>query len=96
MPPTQGKLTQEDKAKVVSWLNEKAKSAHCPVCGVNDWTVGDDLLNGMVFSGGNLIVGGPAYPMAFIVCNNCAYTRQFMAIPIGLLPSEAEGKNDGE
>lgn len=95
MQDSSGKLSQADKDKIVTWLKEKGKNHHCPVCSVNDWTVADNLLNGMVFSGGNFIVGGPSYPMAFIVCNNCAYTRHFMAVPMGIIPGEDKEPSDG-
>lgn len=90
MPDKDGKLTAEEGKKLRDWLQAKTKNYACPVCHTNAWSLGEHLLNGTVFVGGNLIVGGPAYPMAFTVCNNCAYTRTFMAVPIGLLP-----KGDG-
>ncbi|WP_269581217.1 hypothetical protein [Roseibium sp. Sym1] len=79
------KLSSQDKERVITWLNQKGKNHICPVCGENNWVVGDHLLNGMAFSGGKMILGGPSYPMVFILCSNCAYTRQFMAKPIGLV-----------
>jgi hypothetical protein len=43
----------------------------------------------MIHSGKSFIIGGGAeYPMAFIVCENCAYVREFMAVPIGLVSDE--------
>lgn len=95
MPDANGKLTPADKQKVVDWLNKKGKTANCPVCQANSWMVGDDLINAMLFAGNNVIIGGPTYPMAILVCTNCAYTRHFMAVPIGLLPGGEEGPPDG-
>ena len=91
MPDDSGKLTPADQEKFKKWLNDKTKNHSCPVCNSNNWALGEHLLSGMVYSGGNLIVGGPAYPLAFIVCNVCSHTRQFMAVPIGLLPGEGGG-----
>ena len=91
MPDQNGKLTQADKDKFIAWMNKKAKAHHCPVCATNAWTIGDDLINALPYTGGSLVIGGPTYPLAFLVCNNCAYTRHFMAVPIGLIsPSENE------
>jgi C4-type Zn-finger protein len=84
--PESGKLSPEGKQKFVEWLNEKSKSAECPVCGTNQWNVGDDLLNLTPFTGGTLVVGGLSYPVAFISCGNCMYVRHFMAVPLGLVP----------
>lgn len=96
MPDPNGKLTQADKAKFVAWMNDKAKHHQCPVCATNAWTIGDDLINAMPYTGAGFVIGGPSYPLAFLVCNNCAYTRHFMAVPIGILPAseEKEGGSD--
>lgn len=90
-------LTQDEKQKIVAWLNEKGVNHSCPFCGQNNWSIGDHLLSGMVHTGGGLVIGGAAYPSAFTVCNNCAYTRQFMAVPIGIFQTETpEGKKNVE
>ncbi len=34
------------------------------------------------------MAGGSAYPIVFLVCNHCAYIRQFMAIQAGIFPSD--------
>ncbi|WP_415717132.1 hypothetical protein [Roseibium sp.] len=88
MPDQNGLLSKSDKDKVIAWLDQKGRNHNCPVCSNNNWSIGDHLLSGTAFAGGNIVVGAPAYPMAFIVCSNCAYTRHFMAIPLGILPSE--------
>lgn len=85
MSDQSGTISKGDKEKIVAWLNEKATMHHCPSCGKNNWTIGNDLINMMPFSGGDVIIGGPTYPAAFLVCNHCAYIRQYMAIPMGLL-----------
>lgn len=92
MPDQNGQLTEEETQKFLDWINEKSVDHTCPVCKKNSWSAGSHLLNGMVHTGGALVVGGPAYPAAFIVCKNCAYTRQFMAVPIGLMKTEDESE----
>lgn len=91
MPDSDGKLNAADKEKALSWLNAKAKFHNCPSCGDNNWTFGDDLLNMMPYTGGSMIIGGPTYPVAFLVCNTCAYVRQYMAIPMGMLEPGGNG-----
>ena len=83
MPDKVGKLSQKEIAKIANWLNEKGKNHLCPVCHTNQWHVGEHLLNALVYHpGGALVLRGPTYPSVFIVCQNCYYTRQFMAVPI--------------
>lgn len=94
MSTADGKLTDEDKSRIVKWLQTKTTIHSCPSCGSNNWTVGDDLINLMPFTGGNLIIGGPTYPAAFVVCNSCAFIKHFMAVPIGVVnaaPKEGGG-----
>lgn len=90
MPYADGKLTDEDKKKIESWLNENAETPACPVCGSNLWNMGEYLLRGEAYTTGGFLVGGPSYPMAFIVCDNCGHVRQFMAKKIGLTFAGAE------
>jgi hypothetical protein len=96
MPDQNGKLTAEDKMKAIEWLNSKAKFHNCPSCGANNWTVGDDLLNLLPYTGGSMLIGGPTYPVAFLVCNTCAYVRQYMAIPMGILSPSPEKADESE
>lgn len=96
MPDKNGILTGEERQKIVAWLNEKGVEHSCPFCNQNNWSIGDHLLSGMIHSGGGLVIGGASYPSVFTVCNNCAYTRQFMAVPIGILPAQTpEGEKNG-
>ncbi|MGR3456092.1 hypothetical protein [Pseudooceanicola sp.] len=94
MPRGDGSLSKDEKQKVIDWVNEKGVHHNCPVCGSNNWGVGDHLLSGMPYMGGSIVAGGPSYPAAMLVCNNCAYTRHFMAVKIGLF--SAGGSSDGE
>lgn len=82
MPDSGGKLTPEEKQKIIGWLNEKGKNHACPVCQENSWTLGEYLLGGMTYQGGSLVLGGVHYPQFFLTCSNCFFTRQFMATPV--------------
>ena len=90
--PPNSPLTPEQIQKISEWLATKSRNPTCPVCMTNQWTIGPHLLSGMIFSGGGLVIGGPSYPMVFMICNNCAYVRHFMAIPMGVI--SPEGKTD--
>lgn len=97
MPNDNGKLSESDKRQIANWLNERARSNHCPSCGSNNWSMGDDLFNLMPYTGGGMIIGGPTYPVVFLVCNHCAYVRQYMAMPMGIFEesSEKSSSSDG-
>lgn len=88
-----GALSADDKQKFLNWLNQKGRiNPACPVCGSNNWTVGDHLVQNTTYNpAAGLVVGGPSYPAALLVCNTCAFTRHFMAVPIGLLPPNKTG-----
>lgn len=95
MPDQNGQLNKEEKQKITAWLDEKGVNHSCPVCTKNKWTLGDHLISGMVHTGSGVSIGGAAYPTAFLVCTNCAYTRHFMAVPMGLLEARPEEKSNG-
>jgi len=82
MADAQGKLTEEEKRKIIAWLEGHEKSEACPVCATTKWVVGDHLLSGRTFTQGNLLIGGPSYPQFIVYCANCFYTRHFMAVPV--------------
>lgn len=81
MPDSDGKLTNEEQEKIISWLNEKGRNHACPVCNENTWRVGEHLLKGPVYST-KLVIGGLTYPQFFVICTNCYHVRPFIAIPV--------------
>ena len=79
-----GQLTKQQKIKVDDWFNKKGRDHLCPICGEKNWITGDHFLTSNVFHEGTVRIDGVAHPQVFIVCGNCAFTRQFMAVPMGL------------
>ena len=95
MSNSDGTLTTEQNEKFLAWLRDRGKSHKCPVCKENDWWIGEHFLLGLIHIPDKIAFGGPSYPQAFIVCNNCAYTRTFMAVQIGLIKNSSEvGEED--
>lgn len=84
MPDKNGALSPEDREKILSWLDERGGKTACPVCHHENWFLAEHILEGRIYSGGGLVVGGPNYPQFVIVCTNCYYARHFMAMPLGL------------
>jgi hypothetical protein len=87
-------LDAAQREKVLDWLRVKCPDFRCPACGAADWGVGDLVpapecppagLNGIKWTWGPS-PGGPAAPLVWIGCNNCAYVAQFAAAVIGLAP----------
>lgn len=90
-------LTQEQKDTIAAWLNEKGRNYDCPVCSENNWQIGGHLISSMVeYGGGNIVLGGVRYPQFFLVCNNCFYTRNFMATPVLSLDKLQENEDATE
>ena len=87
MPTDQGDLTQEERELFANWLNRRAHSKGgitCPVCNGRRFSVIPHVIHGMPYTHGALTVGGPAYPMVAIACDDCFHTLSFLAIPIGI------------
>ena len=90
MADQQEALTQAQRDSIARWLTEKGALGSCSACGKSSWFVAEHLLHGQIFSNGNVILGGTAYPLAMIVCSNCAHSRMHLAVPMGILPAEAD------
>lgn len=52
----------EKQKKALDKLNEKWRNKICEVCGAGSWTLAEDLVMPMPFTGGGLTIGGPSYP----------------------------------
>ena len=84
MPDASGRLTPEDRNLVMHWLQSKGRNHDCPVCKTNRWMIGDHLVNGLVHAPDSRLPPRENYPQVVLVCSHCAYTRYFMAVPMGL------------
>lgn len=96
------KLTQDQRNQIANTLTEKGARHACPACGTNQWLVGEHILRGDIFSSGTVLLGGPSYPLVFVVCQNCFFVRPHLAIPMGIVQepvpattAEQEEKADG-
>lgn len=98
MPDQEGKLTTEERQRIIAWLEQYPKSvdAKCPVCGSETWMIAERLVQPVTLGTGvSLQLGGPGYPMVLLISNPCGYTRFLNAVMIGgLLPPAAESKKN--
>ena len=86
MPDTDGKLTEEDHAKVRQWLRDKKVTAACTQCGENNWGVESHLMNMTSLDHRRVM------PSFILTCNNCGVFIPFSAMMAGIVPRD-EGES---
>lgn len=93
MPDSEGKLSEEEKQKVVNWLKEKAPIlGMCSLCKKGEWLLSDHTVVPMLFGQG-AVTGGTAYPQVMLICKNCAHTQFLNTVVIGIFqPSQNENE----
>jgi len=94
-------LDENQKNKVLLYLNTNAPTIKCPVCGHAQWGLSDRIFETREFVGGGLELGGNSSIMPFIVitCTYCAHSLLFNAIQMGILTQSPakpdESKSNG-
>jgi hypothetical protein len=94
VPDKDGKLTEEDRSRALSWLAAKwsGPRRNCPICTAVQWAVGEHVVAPLLHSSEGTILGGPvAYPNVPIICASCGYTFLMNAVRMGIVP---RGKAD--
>jgi hypothetical protein len=90
---------KEKQQEALKILNSKwVKDKDCEICGKSNWTIAEDLVMPMPFTGGGLVIGGPSYPQLQVICGNCGNTKYFNAVILGVARSEQKknGEEDGK
>lgn len=83
--PPEIEITEEERAKIIAWLAQKAPNRRCPSCGTQKWAISQHFVTPTILGpGGNLTLGGTTYPMFFTVCVNCGKTEFYNAVLAGL------------
>ncbi len=77
-------LDQNQIDKANAWFSGKKVRNLCESCGGQQWSLGE-VINGTIYAGGNLVVGGPSVPMLQMACGNCGYIRLYSAVLMGLV-----------
>jgi hypothetical protein len=96
MPDKDGKLTDEERQKVVAWVTKypATPDARCPICGSPNWMVAEHLVQPITIGPGmGLQLGGLGYPQVQLISDPCGYTRLLNAVMIGLLPPGEKPKD---
>ena len=92
MPDDKAKLTDEEKAQVVTWLESRwAGGLACSVCNSRQWSVADHMIAPLLMDGKSTILAtGPVYPQVMVICTNCGHTLYFNAPMMGLVKGKAQ------
>ena len=92
MPDDNGKLSKEEHAQAVHWLNEKVpKAGICAVCGHKPLVLGK-YVGSMLIS----LIEGRSYPALVLHCAKCGYYRLHSAILAGVVERESEPKTNDD
>jgi len=84
-------LSQEQLEVVRLWLEDQWTIRGCPFHGPTRWEIGDSLAQAPAFTGGNIVLPSPVYPVVVITCSICGYTVLINALKLNLIPRpEAE------
>lgn len=96
VPDFQGKLSPEEKDKIIAWLDAKWKTAACPFHGPTNWEIGDATGTqpfagiGGGTPGSGVVVGGNSYPLVVLTCATCGYTIHVNLLTVGLVTHRPE------
>jgi hypothetical protein len=93
MPDASGKLTNEEKARITKWINDKwiGNNQLCPICGNSNWVLGDHLVQPVTIGDHNsLMLGGAGYPQVMLISPTCGYTMFLNAVIIGITAPDQE------
>jgi hypothetical protein len=93
MPDKDGKLTPEDRQKVIEWMGAHGKGdPRCPICLSEKWMIAEFLVQPMTIGGNHsLQLGGGGLPNIVLISDPCGYTRYLNAVLVGLVEG---GKKD--
>jgi len=79
---------QVEYLKAMDWIRRNwSKPTECPICGSDDWGIGDQIVEIR-----SSLPGGSIYPQFFVYCQKCAYTIFFNAVIAGLVEVKPSNK----
>lgn len=91
MPNDQGVLSESEKRAIVEKINRlwTGSAKNCPICGSNEWIVGDHVVSSQIATAGaGIMMGGPTYPAVLLISKTCGYTLQFNAVILEVIKPE--------
>lgn len=91
MPDLQGKLSDDEKRKIIDWLSAHWKTTNCPFHGPTVWEIGDATGTqpfagtGGGTQGSGVVIGGPTYPLVLLTCATCGFAIHINLIKVGIV-----------
>lgn len=80
-----GAMPRDKIEKIAAQLNARASgSGACQVCKTGQYTIAPHLVTPMINQNGGVLVGGPSYPQAMLICGHCGHTRFHNVIALGV------------
>ena len=88
MPDAAGRLSDVERDRINSWLEEKwLGTKTCPVCGLFQWVMPDHVVQVEAQAHMALPYTPTQYPQVMLVCRNCAHTLFFNTVAMGITPA---------
>ena len=80
-----------NKSLIEEKLHEFGVTNKCPVSGHNLWSIADEFVSVVPWSGKNRnFLFNNTYPAVILACNGCGYMALFSAIVLGLVSPDEE------
>lgn len=103
MPTKDGRLTKDERQRLVDWLNQKWTHRTCTSCGTHEWDLMDQLTMMPVYMQRTEPEIGRAVVCVSAICQNCARMEFFNALVMNVVGVtrqdnfvSAEGESDAE
>jgi hypothetical protein len=92
MPEQDGRLTKDEKDDLIRKILSLWKAPHnCPVCGDQNWIIGDHLVQPVTLGASrSIMLAGTGYPQVMLISSKCGYTMFLNAVVLGAVPPEAK------
>jgi hypothetical protein len=81
-----GRMSSEELENVKRWMTRKGALQSCPICAVNEWSIGEVLTLAQGLIPGGPVQLGTGYPAVVLFCTNCAFMRWHNAYAVGVIP----------
>jgi hypothetical protein len=88
----QSTISEDEKKRIISILQEKGLRSVCPMCTNNQFTIADGYFANAIQSSvtsSNVVIGGPSIPTIAVICTRCGFVSQHALGALGLLPAQS-------
>lgn len=69
------KKVRINRQNLINTINQRWSTKNCPMCGANNWTIGEDVVTMVRVDENNSIqLGGKITPVVPMICSNCGNT----------------------